>query len=398
METTCEARRSTPPSEDEWLAVLSGSKSPSALRDYTGPVEVFHDSSQRKGRGLRTTRAVRAGEILLIAQPLAYCEGFDKKQANQKIVESLLIEEDDDIISALQDLSDGSVLDDSNTSELSRKNINGIVNVNGFQLTESRFALYHLPSYLNHSCISNCTHVFVGNVLVSRAGRDLACGEELTFAYFIPIDLNFKARQERTQNGWNFVCSCEFCRLEMDMGEPLESMYAQCHRKLELLCKLFEQLVSGGAASRMSAASLSQQFRAVLNVVENFVQETRLNERQANMIRAMFIGGMSTYRALSEYCGNTDDAVQLQCSINEVQQVVEPGSLEQCKTSWIAKTFAETYCLPSTRVEESADICSRVHRVRYGGYDNERIMQLGMIKTGELLIRGKGNEWTLDFK
>lgn len=50
-------------------------------------------------------------------------------------------------------------------------------------------------------------------MIVVRAARDIAKGEELTFAYF-PATLEYAQRQEHAGDYWKGGCGCEFCLAE----------------------------------------------------------------------------------------------------------------------------------------------------------------------------------------
>ena len=48
--------------------------------------------------------------------------------------------------------------------------------------------LYIKASHVNHSCYSNVRPSFIGDVLIMRATRSVAAGQELCFSYVVPQD------------------------------------------------------------------------------------------------------------------------------------------------------------------------------------------------------------------
>lgn len=65
---------------------------------------------------------------------------------------------------------------------------------------------WHHASHINHSCVSNTERVFVGDLIVFRAYKHVAKGEELTVAY--GFDPDFEERQRVQQERWDFRCQC----------------------------------------------------------------------------------------------------------------------------------------------------------------------------------------------
>jgi hypothetical protein len=66
-------------------------------------------------------------------------------------------------------------------------------------------------SYINHSCISNVSRAFIGDMQIVRATRDLEAGSELLTAYkdVIPFESYGEAQQRLSH--WGFTCDCALC-------------------------------------------------------------------------------------------------------------------------------------------------------------------------------------------
>lgn len=63
---------------------------------------------------------------------------------------------------------------------------------------------------INHSCVPNTEKEFVGDMMLVRAKRPIAAGEELLHSYVDEIS-SFKARQEALMATWGFECGCGLC-------------------------------------------------------------------------------------------------------------------------------------------------------------------------------------------
>lgn len=93
--------------------------------------------------------------------------------------------------------------------------------------------LWPHASHMNHSCVPNTVRSFLGDVLVSRALRDIEAGEELLQSY-----ANIKAQYGRRQaefRGWGFECTCELCGCEARSTEDRAARRVQLLAQIEKL-------------------------------------------------------------------------------------------------------------------------------------------------------------------
>lgn len=63
---------------------------------------------------------------------------------------------------------------------------------------------------INHSCLPNIEKEFIGDMMVIRAKRPIAAGEELLHSY-IDETSSYRARQESLVTTWGFECHCGRC-------------------------------------------------------------------------------------------------------------------------------------------------------------------------------------------
>jgi hypothetical protein len=58
-------------------------------------------------------------------------------------------------------------------------------------------------------------------MLLVRATRDIAVGEEITSQYIAP-ELTLSDRQQKYRSTWGFECDCQLCRVDGDIGTRIE--------------------------------------------------------------------------------------------------------------------------------------------------------------------------------
>ncbi|KAK4040436.1 hypothetical protein C8A01DRAFT_46245 [Parachaetomium inaequale] len=76
--------------------------------------------------------------------------------------------------------------------------------------------LWIQAAYINHSCIPNTEREFIGDLMVVRATRDIAAGEEIVQSYDQSGD--YEARQQALMMTWGFECGCGLCMAEKGDG------------------------------------------------------------------------------------------------------------------------------------------------------------------------------------
>ncbi|CAK7231016.1 hypothetical protein SCUCBS95973_007769 [Sporothrix curviconia] len=104
--------------------------------------------------------------------------------------------------------------------------------------------LWKHASYLNHSCVPNTMRSFLGDVMISRAVKPIAAGEEV-FQQYIPVKADVRARQAELQAGWGFQCICPLCSRDTTP----EAQAGHAHRRT--LLQAAEKLASKHAPHRL---------------------------------------------------------------------------------------------------------------------------------------------------
>ncbi|RDW56733.1 hypothetical protein BP6252_13988 [Coleophoma cylindrospora] len=72
--------------------------------------------------------------------------------------------------------------------------------------------LWIWAAYINHSCIANAKKEYIGDLMVVRATRPIAAGEEIFHSYDESGD--YDARQKALMTTWGFECKCALCAAE----------------------------------------------------------------------------------------------------------------------------------------------------------------------------------------
>ncbi|KAJ5174610.1 uncharacterized protein N7482_000487 [Penicillium canariense] len=227
---------------------------------YVGPVSVR--PTEAHGRGLFTTEAVKAGDLLFCEKAFAYVyhdadnptQGLSLlMNAEQSTIImgthadllSLIIQklyQTPSLISTVTDLYHGSykpvdISEVDGTPIVDTFLIERIMALNGFGCPLSSYGshrkflfrermvenakkfdscgLWPLASSINHSCYSNVRRSFIGDMMIVRATQDLAPNTELNFWYKSPQDSerdSYSKGRKADLPHWGFQCSCVICQ------------------------------------------------------------------------------------------------------------------------------------------------------------------------------------------
>ncbi|KFY18715.1 hypothetical protein V493_08396 [Pseudogymnoascus sp. VKM F-4281 (FW-2241)] len=234
------------------FAELSALNPPTVDRaTFIGPVDIR--VSPGKGRGLFTTRAVEAGELLLCEKAFAY-SFFDQSapaemhktklsmvfnteegsiifgtlgtlitEAVQKVARNPSLH---DFVSSLyhgnyqapavNKIDDHPVIDTFLIERIISHNCFGcpptslVAHVSsGPPKRAYSTGLWPLCATLNHSCLPTACRAFIGDLQVVRATRALPANTELVWAYHeVSED---PAQTRRALSNWGFMCTCGLC-------------------------------------------------------------------------------------------------------------------------------------------------------------------------------------------
>lgn len=115
-----------------------------------------------------------------------------------------------------------------------RTTARGAAGATAMAMPSTTKGLWPHASRMNHACVPNTARSFVGDMLVSRALRDVKPGEELVHNY-----ANIKAQHARRQaefgSSWGFACACALCAAEARSADERAGRRAQLLAQMEKL-------------------------------------------------------------------------------------------------------------------------------------------------------------------
>ncbi|KAG5752170.1 hypothetical protein H9Q70_005179 [Fusarium xylarioides] len=228
---------------------------------FSAPVEIRE--SPGRGKGLFTTKAVSAGELLLCEKAFSYSFAGDEQSTKQtKVLMNLATKRiimggqaslltlivqklyhNSSLSAEFGDLHHGdyqkaTVLETDGTPVVDSFLVERITSLNCFgaprtsresflQATSSSrdmtgdkdfkyttSGIWLLASRINHSCVGNCRRSFIGDMQIVRATRDLRAETELYFCYRLPVRFETYQEAQKSLKHWGFTCHCELCLLK----------------------------------------------------------------------------------------------------------------------------------------------------------------------------------------
>ncbi|EPS70304.1 hypothetical protein M569_04457 [Genlisea aurea] len=238
-----------------WVAAGFDAKRIPELGEYVGPVEV--KLSDASNRGLFSTKAVDSGTVLVITKAVAVDRVImprDSGEGSQLVLWKNFVDGVEESVHKCGELN--ALLSTLSTGEresipqvpkidffkpeaaadrlldkppLQRSELVSILDTNSMLEEDGNSAkvlgrnsssdhhyrsvgLWILPSFINHSCRPNVRRTHIGDHVIVHASRDVAAGEELTFAYFDVLAPPSRRREMAAD--WGFECRCGRCRFE----------------------------------------------------------------------------------------------------------------------------------------------------------------------------------------
>ncbi|KAK4242837.1 hypothetical protein C8A03DRAFT_39789 [Achaetomium macrosporum] len=202
--------------------------------------------SPGRGRGLFATRDIGAGEIVMLEKAFCVVWGFEDDALtaitydvrddrirvspvglSRAIVQKLLsnpsqIEKVMDMYGDWQgdsntknvfSTADGPVVDTFRVHDIVSRNAFGPGSQYGEKgAQDASTGLWIRAGYTNHSCLANVQKEYVGDLMILRATRAIAAGEEIFHSYDESSD--YEARQRALMHTWGFECDCALCVVE----------------------------------------------------------------------------------------------------------------------------------------------------------------------------------------
>ncbi|KAF9774235.1 hypothetical protein IL306_007805 [Fusarium sp. DS 682] len=243
---------------------------------YYGPTEV--KDSLGAGRGLFATRDIEANEIIMCEK--AFCAAWSyepetftalvcdvredaaikvfpaglhkavvrKLLNNPSQVEKVLSLHGDyhGLGAKLTEVDGPPVIDTFQVHDIIQRSAFGLGQQSEDEdVSNASTGLWVRASYINHSCVPNAKKDFVGDLIIFRATRKIAPGEEITHSYDVSSD--YEERKANIQRTWDFECRCQLCVIEGAESENIRKQRRQAEEK----ANSFAQTNEPSGASRI---------------------------------------------------------------------------------------------------------------------------------------------------
>ena len=380
--------------------------------DYIGAVRVSKLSDGR--RGLVTTSAVAAGDLLMVQSPLS--SASFGKTVEQNLVRGLYEAArahpaDWAILKALPTSSEDEQKDAPEMSVF-RKHISA-ANKENAPAPESPEELafipkvvancaisgrrlcgvWPLPSFINHSCAPNCHRINVGQIMLVFASQNLPAGAEITMKYY--DTLMPKKDRDAFANRRGYAVQLRAMRFRVH-GRRERGKERPPRRKKTTRAP--GRLRARSTGSSASSSPCSRNFKeelaemkktkgkAVPNVnplielrgwYESRLAALNLSRAQLAMAR---MSCYSMYESLSlalSVTGAGEMKHALVKTIIEDLSVVDAGGFAACKQStMLANNARRTFGKDSREVVDATNVMVETHCLRYGAIGGEDLIEI----------------------
>ena len=379
--------------------------------DYIGAVRVSKLSDGR--RGLVTTSAVAAGDLLMVQSPLS--SASFGKTVEQNLVRGLYEAArahpaDWAILKALPTSSEDEQKDAPEMSVF-RKHISA-ANKENAPAPESPEELafipkvvancaisgrrlcgvWPLPSFINHSCAPNCHRINVGQIMLVFASQNLPAGAEITMKYY--DTLMPKKDRDAFASRRGYMCNCARCAFEStgDVSEekkadeaeendegagPITCAVNGLKRKLKPVLKDFKEELAEMKKTKGKTVPNVNPLIELRGWYESRLAALNLSRAQLAMAR---MSCYSMYESLSlalSVTGAGEMKHALVKTIIEDLSVVDAGGFAACKQStMLANNARRTFGKDSREVVDATNVMVETHCLRYGAIGGEDLIEI----------------------
>ncbi|GJC85421.1 histone-lysine N-methyltransferase SMYD3 [Colletotrichum liriopes] len=159
---------------------------------------------------------------------------------------------------------EGPIVDVFRVHDIVSRNAFGVCHQQGNDGTNSktRTGLWVWAAYINHSCVPNTEKENIGDIMILRAARPIATGEEILISYAESSD--YDERQAALMTTWGFECGCALCTAEKADG----SMTRKKRRELAGEAEELVKRVEWNKAKRLTIAKAQRLARDIENTYD----------------------------------------------------------------------------------------------------------------------------------
>ncbi|KAI6758424.1 hypothetical protein HG530_010664 [Fusarium avenaceum] len=249
------------------------------VANFNGPTEI--KNSPGAGRGLFATRDIQPNEIIMCEKAFCVAWSFESETFSSlvcdtrekaalkvfpaglhKAVVRKLLDNPSRIEQVLKLCGDykgtGNKLQQVDGDPIiDTFQIHDIVQWNAFGLgqqtedediSNASTGLWIRASYINHSCVPNSKKDFIGDLVIFRATRRIAAGEEITHSY--DESSSYEVRKAAIRRSWNFECRCQLCVVEEAESKDAGRRRAQVEAKVNEFAKSNNPVGASGIVVR----------------------------------------------------------------------------------------------------------------------------------------------------
>lgn len=227
-------------------------------------------STESRGRGLFTTAALKPGEVVFVEKAFQFSHANGKSSDlpvllnlnTGRISSGTLSQRFYNLVNKVlwnptfanqyNELFDGGkfggeteckVVDGKVAVDIFR--VQAIAELNGFECPRAKAiekreveakdqessGIWLQASYMNHSCLPNVHGVYMGDMMIVRAVRDIPAGGEIFTRYADP-SLPFAQRQKQLKDKYRFECDCDLCRAEAKVPKAIVEKRARIRKEI----------------------------------------------------------------------------------------------------------------------------------------------------------------------
>ncbi|KAM7189141.1 SET domain containing protein [Rhypophila sp. PSN 637] len=190
--------------------------------------------------------------------------------------------------------------------------------------------LWPMASYINHSCTSNARRSFIGDMMIARATRDLEPDTEITWWYCAPRVGNTGGQRDLQTKfaHWGFSCDCSLCRDEIENGTPATTL-----QKRNTLLSGLEKYLSSPSSSIGSAKARSRldtlkKTRTLVGAMQATYPRPATSFPRLSLWWGIQMGLMDVLRAPADYRTQEELLLMAELTIeglNSLGYVIEGG-------------------------------------------------------------------------
>ncbi|GKT66315.1 TPR domain protein [Colletotrichum tofieldiae] len=258
--------------------------------NFTRKTEV--KDSKGRGRGLFATEDIPAGEIVICEKAFTFestpntAITYDARDGRIRVSPIGLIAsttqkllDNPSQIDKVMDLygdyqgdggvkvsrtDEGPIVDVFRVHDIVSRNAFGVCHQQGNDGTNSktRTGLWVWAAYINHSCVANTEKENIGDIMILRAARPIATGEEILISYAESSD--YDERQAALMTTWGFECGCALCTAEKADGSLTRKKRRELAGEAEELVKRVEW----NKAKRLTIAKAQRLARDIENTYD----------------------------------------------------------------------------------------------------------------------------------